>query len=154
MHSGRARLEIEGKVPPSLNLVGGRPSAAPYRRFKALWGGLFLDALVAAQARGELPAVRAQRLDEPPEGQLSFVEAAAAIVFPVERDRDEGNFRATLEKALGDALTGGDRRAWPHGRWLPDDTADHFRFGPIAFYVRPREARTIVHFDWRRERLL
>lgn len=156
MHSGRVRIEVPGKVPPSLNEISGRPGAAAYRRFKSLWTGLFLEQLLAAQARGELPAIATpRRLDEIPQGQLSYVVAAGAVRFNVERRRDEGNFRGPIEKALGDALTGGDRAAWPHGRWLPDDTADHFRFQGFAISVdKKAEPKTVVEFEWRRETLL
>jgi hypothetical protein len=154
VHSGRVRLEIPGKAPVSLNQVGGRPNPAAWRRFKSLWGKLFEDALVVAQARGELPPIRqGSKLDEPPDNQLDFVEAAAAVRFTTNRVRDEGNYRATLEKALGDALVG-DRKVWPCGRWLPDDRADHFAFREVALYVNEKKpALTVVHFDWRREKL-
>lgn len=143
MHTGEARLEIPGRVPPSLNEVGGRPSAGAYRRFKALWGQLLTEQLLVAQAKGQIPAQ-----------QLDFVEAAAVIRFAVERDRDEGNFRATLEKALGDALVG-ERSAWPEGRWLPDDTARHFRFDHVAFVVDPnKEPKTVVGIEWSKGTLL
>jgi hypothetical protein len=141
--SGEARLEIPGKVPPSLNVVGGRPHAGAYRRFKKLWSGLFTEQLLAAQAAGQIPAQ-----------QMDFVEAAAVIRFAVARDRDEGNFRATLEKALGDALVG-DRAAWPEGRWLPDDTAQHFRFDHVAFVVEAgKPPKTVVGIEWSKARLL
>lgn len=152
MHSGRVRIEVPGKVPVSLNKIGGRPNPAAWRRFKALWTGLFLEQLLAAQSRGELPAISTpSRLDEPPEGQLDFVEAAGAVRFNIHRKRDEGNFRAPIEKALGDALTGGDRAVWPHGRWLPDDTSEHYRFQGFAISVdRAAEPKTVVEFEWRR----
>lgn len=136
-------MEIPGRVPPSLNEVGGRPSAGAYRRFKALWGDLLTEQLLVAQANGALPAQ-----------QVDFVEAAAVIRFNVQRERDEGNFRATLEKALGDALVG-QRSAWPEGRWLPDDTAKHFRFDHVAFIVdADKEPKTVVGFEWSKARLL
>ena len=155
MHSGRVRIEILGKVPPSLNVVAGRPSAAGYRRFKALWGSLFEAELLAAQARGDLPRIQpSANFKEPPAGQLEFVEAAAAVRFNVHRERDEGNFRATIEKALVDALVG-DRKVWPHGRWLPDDRAGYFAFRELAMYVDTKKpVVTVVHFDWRKATLL
>jgi len=143
MHSGTVRLEVPGRVPPSLNEVGGRPSAGPYRRFKKLWGELLGGELLAAQARGELPRE-----------QVDFVVAAAVIRFNVERRRDEGNFRATLEKALGDALVG-DRTAWPEGRWLSDDTADHYRFERVEFLVDTEaEPKTVLGLEWSKARLV
>jgi hypothetical protein len=104
---------------------------------------LLTQQLVAAQARGEWPRE-----------QVDFVEAAASLRFTTKRRRDEGNFRATLEKALGDALVG-DRAAWPEGRWIPDDTRDHFRFGDIDFHVDEREpALTVIAIGWSKARLL
>jgi hypothetical protein len=154
MHSGRVRMEFPERVPASLNVVAGRPSAGPYRRFKNLWGGLITEQLLAAQARGELPAVQGGRLDEAPRGQIAFVQAAAVARFTTQRPRDEGNFRAPLEKALGDALVG-DRRAWPMGRWLPDDTAEHYRFQGMAIAVDRRQpGLTVIEFEWRRETLV
>jgi hypothetical protein len=140
---GRARLEFPGRVPPSLNAVAGRPNAAAWRRFKVLWGELIGQELIAAQARGELPV-----------GNLDWVEAAGVIRFATRRERDEGNYRAVLEKALGDALVG-DRRVWPGGHWLPDDTHEHFVFRQVAILVDPAaEPKTAIEFNWRKGRLL
>lgn len=126
-----------------MNLVGGRPSAGPYRRFKALWGQLFTEQLLRAQAEGRLP-------NEP----VDFVEAAGLCRFNTKRDRDEGNFRSTLEKALGDALVG-NRSAWPEGRWLPDDTSQHYTFRELAIVVDVKaEPLTVVEFNWNKATLV
>lgn len=70
------------------------------------------------------------------------VHAVARIVHPAKRRRDEGNYRAPLEKALGDALCPPRRKRElerPAG-WLSDDTPEHFTFGAITFDVDPDRA--------------
>lgn len=63
------------------------------------------------------------------------VRATAELLFPSPRRRDEGNYRDSLEKALGDALAPHDPDApW---RWLSDDTPDHFTFGAVIFGQTP-----------------
>lgn len=106
-------------VPPSLNEAGRSHPKAQGRIKKALQEVL----------EGHLMASGLPR-------DLSLVEAWAHLRFPVDRGRDEGNFRWMLEKALGDALT--------NGRWLPNDTADEFRFYLLRFDKEPGPARTIV----------
>src|SRR5947207_1933958 len=65
--------------------------------------------------------------------RLERVEASAVLTFPTRRRRDEGNYRALLEKALGDALV--------EGRWLVDDTPERFTFGTVSFAEgQPRTA--------------
>lgn len=67
------------------------------------------------------------------------VEASAVLRFPVHRPRDEGNFRASLEKALGDALT--ERGV------IEDDTPDRYRFRSVSFEPERGPARTIVRLE-------
>lgn len=143
MHDGCVRMEFPDRVPPSLNVVGGRPHPGAWRRFKTLWGDFFTEQLVAAQARGDLPRE-----------QVDFVEAAGICRFNTERPRDEGNFRTPLEKALGDALVG-QRTAWPEGRWLPDDTSQHYTFRGLAIVVdTTKRPLTVVEFNWSKARLV
>lgn len=73
-----------------------------------------------------------------PAGRAASVDASATIRFPTRRRRDEGNYRAVLEKALGDALV---------PRWLPDDTPDRYRFGVVTFTHGP--PATIITLDWK-----
>ena len=68
--------------------------------------------------------------------QFAPVVATASLRFPTRRRRDEGNFRALLEKSLGDAMV--------NGGWLPDDTPDWFRFGECVFEIEPGPNRTTV----------
>jgi hypothetical protein len=98
-----------GDTPPSLNVIAGRGSRFAFARAKRRWQ-TDLGLLLMAEA---LPR------------DLDRVEASAVLSFPTRRRRDEGNFRALLEKALGDALV--------EGVWLPDDTPDRFSFGAITF---------------------
>jgi hypothetical protein len=103
-------------TPPSLNVIAGRGSRFAFAKAKRRWQ-TDLGLLLMAEAL--------------PRG-LDRVEASAVLSFPTRRRRDEGNFRALLEKALGDALV--------EGGWLPDDTPDRFRFGAVTFATGP--ART------------
>lgn len=70
--------------------------------------------------------------------RLKKVHATASLRFTDRRGRDEGNFRATLEKALGDAL---------QLQWIPDDTADIFTFGALTFEEKPGTKRTTIVLD-------
>lgn len=67
---------------------------------------------------------------------LELVKASARIFFKERRRRDEGNFRVVLEKVLGDALT--------NGRWLLDDTPDHYRFGVVECLAPDSQPRVEI----------
>ena len=101
-----ARIWI-GATPPSLNVVAGH--RWQWAKAKKMWQNDLALLLMA------------ERL---PRG-LARVEASAVLTFPTRRRRDEGNFRALIEKSLGDALV--------EGRWLADDTPDRFSFGAVTF---------------------
>jgi len=79
-----------------------------------------------------------QRMPRPLPGA---VFAFAELTVPVKRDRDEGNFRTPLEKALGDALQ--------NGGWLVNDTPEFFRFGQVTFTLKPGVSETKVTLAWR-----
>lgn len=64
------------------------------------------------------------------------IDASAVLRFPVHRERDEGNFRSALEKALGDALQDTGR--------LDGDTPDKFRFGSLEFDDELGPPRTLI----------
>lgn len=118
-----ATLEIPA-TPPSLNQIGYRSHWAVGRRHKMLWQEWISTALmVAAVPRG-----------------LGAVVATAEVRFPQRRRRDEGNFRVILEKALGDALV--------EGGWLPDDTAEHYRFDRLELSAPWPEAATDIHLTY------
>lgn len=112
--------------PPSLNALGARGGGPAFHRKKRQWQGLIGQAILAS----ELPVLLAGGR------QARSIEATAEILFKFNRRRDEGNFRAMLEKCLGDALVD-DPKAWPGGRWLADDDADRFRFGRLELVVVP-----------------
>jgi hypothetical protein len=61
------------------------------------------------------------------------------MTFTLRRDRDEGNFRFFLEKALGDALQ--------NGGWLKNDTPDQYRFSTVDFEIGDQK-RTIIRIDY------
>lgn len=65
----------------------------------------------------------------------------ASLRFPVKRRRDEGNFRALIEKALGDALQ--------NGGWIPDDTPELYRFGELKFDDKtgPPQTSLLLEYD-------
>jgi hypothetical protein len=117
-------LEIPG-TPPSYN----RTAHAHWtvnRKVKQDWQRDCGTALMLAQVPRGLEAVR----------------ATARLFFRQRRRRDEGNFRVILEKALGDALTG--------GGWIPDDTPDHYRFGAVELCAPASVAMTIVTLELER----
>lgn len=83
------------------------------------------------------------------------VHATAHLTFPANRRRDEGNFRAELEKALGDTLAPPPTKGLPPGaiialerRWLTDDTPEHYTFGHLTFGVAPGPATAHITLNW------
>lgn len=125
----RSILEYDG-TPPSLNALAYK-HWRKFHRVKQEWQGIFEVLLM------EQPLERSRI--KPP-----YVRAFASAVlrFPNRRRRDEGNYRAMIEKALGDALV--------NGGWLDDDTADHFRVGEVTFDPEPGPSNiTVVVSLWR-----
>lgn len=126
-----AVLDIPG-TPPSFN-VTAQAHWTKHRKAKRQWQEWLTIALLAEQV---------------PQGILR-VEATAALFFKQHRRRDEGNFRVILEKALGDALVG-DVKAWPEGRWLPDDVPDRYTFGELTLHVAAGPPRTLINLTYYR----
>lgn len=93
-------------APPSLNFFASNGYMV-YRAHKDAWQTLLLEQL---QQSGL------------PKG-LGHVLAEGMATFPDRRQRDQGNHRFMLEKALGDALQA--------GGWLADDDWDHYEFGNL-----------------------
>lgn len=120
------------QVPVSLNKIGSRGNRWSYGRAKKQLQEEIAQALMVAAVPRD----------------LGFVEATAMLRFPTLHRRDEGNFRWLLEKCLGDALVG-DKKVWPQGLYLPDDDAEHFRFGAVAFDPERGQPRTLIHLNWR-----
>jgi hypothetical protein len=105
--------------PPSVNRTNGKHWTVQRRLKRALQTEIEI-LLLAAGLPAPVPGDR--------------VHATAVAIYPIERRRDEGNLRAPIEKALGDAL---------QQRWLSDDTPEHFTFGPIDFRVEPRRTQRV-----------
>lgn len=129
MTQGKITIEIP-RTPPSLNEnAGGHAKGkASFAKAKKDWQRELEQELMAAGAN--LPR------------GCAMVEVTAALRFGTKRPRDEGNFRALLEKALGDALV--------NGRWLIDDTADRFRFPRLEIEEEKGKARTTLELTWTR----
>lgn len=112
--------------PPSLNFFSFSGLTGPLlSSSKQAWQKLLLDRL------------RASAL---PTG-LSRVYVSGEVTFPVdarrrdgEYNRDQGNFRVLIEKALGDALE--------EGGYLPSDGWDRYEFGDLAQRVVAGESAT------------
>lgn len=120
-----ATLDVSD-TPPSLNAVGLYQHWRQVHRAKQRWQNDLGMLLLAESVPKELAVVRAH----------------AVLRFPQRRRRDEGNFRALLEKALGDALVG--------GGWLADDTPERYRFGAVKFDSERGPRRTLVTIEYER----
>ncbi len=103
--------------PPSLNDVAGQGSRYRWIAAKKRWYGLLQAALVDA---GMLPCLSV------------YVEGQ--VTFPNRIKRDQGNYRAPLEKFLGDALQ--------RGGYLPDDDWAHYQFGDLQAGYEKGVSRT------------
>lgn len=116
------RIEFPS-TPPSLNKVGARADWRTFRRHKKSWER---DVWLLLRAeRGLVPMT-------PP------VFVRGTLRFPTKRRRDEGNYRALLEKAVGDALT--------LGGYIPDDDSGNYRFIALDFEARNGPNRTVLEF--------
>lgn len=114
------------ETPKSLNpTMGGGWDGIPwpYIKAKKKWEGMFQIALM----QHAVPRHQA------------LVVASAELTFPQKRDRDEGNFRFMLEKALGDTLVA--------GGWIEDDTPDSYRFERVTFNEERGDPLTIVRLE-------
>lgn len=94
----------------------------------------FVDALTLVLNTSRLPRPRAGE-------HLASVEASAVLRFKDRRRRDEGNYRTTIEKALGDALTG--------RGYLEDDTPDQYRFTTCEFDPERGTPQTTLTLKWK-----
>lgn len=120
MTGAEERRLIYDDVPPSINVIASRGSHWPVTTAKKTWQGICEVLLLTA------------KLPRP----LDAVHATASLRFPVNRVRDEGNFRWLLEKALGDALV--------NGGWLADDDPARFTFGALTFEAECGPKRTTI----------
>lgn len=95
-------------APPSLNVLGSGDQRA-YIGMKDQWQEALTELLEASGL---------------PRG-LGRVTVEGEVTFPDRReDRDQGNFRVVLEKALGDALE--------RGGWIERDDWTRYEFGGLA----------------------
>lgn len=137
MTAGSTVLAIP-RTPKSLNQLGARGNPRLFHREKKSWEEELALTMIAEGLPGW------------PKGpQLHRVDARAVLRFRSNRRRDEGNFRVLLEKALGDALRG-HIGAWREGKWIPDDTPDHYSFKALEISPDLGPARTLITLEWKR----
>lgn len=123
-------------TPPSFNAVGFTGNRWALTRAVKSWKELLGGALLAARLPRGCDHVRA-------DARLTFPETAAQFDA---RGRDEENYRVILSKALGDVLAPVNRL---EGRWIPNDTAEHFTFGLIELRGVPRRRATEIVLQYR-----
>jgi hypothetical protein len=128
---------IYDDIPPSFNAIATNAANATGKSWKYLaakqtWGMIFRVLLgnepgtVATLLK---PRTKATYFDVPVnrDGELphpmSRVLVEGEVTFPDRIRRDQGNYRTTIEKFLGDALV--------EGGWLPDDDWGHYEFGNL-----------------------
>ena len=115
-----APVQVEVSVdrcPPSLNDVAGQGTRYRWIAAKKLW---YRDLAPALAAAGMV--------------RCDTVYVEGLITFPNRRKRDQGNYRAPLEKFLGDALQ--------RGGYLPDDDWAHYQFGDLQAGYEKGVSRT------------
>lgn len=95
-------------APPSINVLGsGDPML--YQSIKQRWQAIFSACLDGTTL---------------PRG-LAHIAVDGVATFPDRARRDQGNYRALIEKALGDAFV--------EGGWLDDDDWTHYEFGSLSY---------------------
>lgn len=114
-------------VPPSLNKVGASKSWHAWNRHKKHW-----------QQDVEM-WLMAEKMPR----NCDYAEVSAVLRFPTRRRRDQGNFQALLDKAIGDALV--------NGGWLPDDTPQYYKFAGLVFDEEVGDARTTITVAWKND---
>jgi hypothetical protein len=115
-------------TPPSLNQNGTSISAGAGHRFRRAKKELENDL-------GMLFVSARRRMPQP--WPVDFLRVEATLRFPTRRRRDEGNYRALLEKSAGDAAQ--------YVGLLEDDTPELFEFGSLRFDPELGPRRTILH---------
>lgn len=68
--------------------------------------------------------------------EWDFITVNVRLRFKEKRGRDVVNYRTLLEKAIGDALV--------NGRWIPDDTPEHFEFERVHFEQQTGKPLTTI----------
>lgn len=107
-------------APPSMNMWGRGGDSYVYTNLKEQWEEAFRDLLVEAKL---------------PRG-LGGVFAEGEATFPDRNERDQGNFRVLIEKALGDALEA--------GGWIERDDWSRYEFGNLTRAYRAGESATRI----------
>lgn len=107
-------------TPPSFNRVGSRGGQQAFHREKKKWQGIFETLMLATGFPREWESIT----------------VTVRLTFPEKRKRDEGNFRSLIEKALADALV--------NGRWIPDDTPEHFFLERVHFEQQTGRPKTNI----------
>ncbi len=131
--TGLTRITLP-QLPPSLNRIGARGNPRMFHRRKKAWQQLLEGELMYGTVQDAIPA------------RIERVTVSGRLEFRLHRRRDPVNYMI-VDKALGDALVG-DPRVWPAGRWLPDDTPDHYRFTELELVSGCDEERTILDLHW------
>lgn len=112
-------------APPSFNVLGsGDPFT--FQRIKEEWSAVLAVLLEASGL---------------PRG-LQRVVVEGECTFPDRAERDQGNYRVLIEKALGDVLVNGSEKAGVRGGWLEKDTWAHYEFGGLAYNFEAGASRT------------
>lgn len=112
--------------PPSLNFFSFSGLTGPLlSSSKQAWQAIFLDLLRESQLPTGLDRVYVS-------GMITFPKDSRTRTG--EYNRDQGNFRVLIEKALGDALE--------EGGYLPSDGWDRYEFGDLNQRVIPGVSAT------------
>lgn len=119
-------------APASFNVWSGTGAAGTqaFKGVKDIWERIFTEALKDS----ELPLGQ----------ERIYVEGE--VTFPDAGDRDQGNFRVILEKALGDALE--------RGGWLEKDDWTRYEFGALSMRVEPGVSETRLMLTPTRRRVV
>lgn len=113
-------------TPLSLNDNGAAANSFGYQSAKKHWQ----ERLVELMEEAGIPK------------PLQHVFAEGQACFPDSRDRDQGNYRFLIEKALGDALVA--------GGWLADDDWSRYEFGRLHYAYSKGDAWTALTLHCRR----
>lgn len=103
------------ELPPSMNDIVGQGSRWRYTKSKKHWGELLADLL--------------PRID-----RVESIYATGQLTFGRRGNRDQGNYRFMLEKALGDALQ--------EVGILEDDQWNRYQFGDLTYAYEKDVQRT------------
>jgi hypothetical protein len=147
VHTPKKRATCPGKWPRGCNHCGENKSWQGHFGAPAsfnVWSGSGTDNTQAYKGIKDIwQRILATHLQASglPRGQKR-IEAEGVVTFPDSANRDQGNFRVILEKALGDALVDGSEKAEVPGGWLADDNWSAYEFGALRMRVVPGVSAT------------